>query len=90
MAGKYTPLEHYLAALPASQQEVTVSFVQIERILNDRLPPSAHKYQAWWANQPKGSHVEAHAWLNAGWLVESFNLGERWVRFRRGRYVSRQ
>lgn len=85
MAGKYTPLEQFLAALPASQQEVTLSFAQIERILNDKLPPSAHKYLAWWANQAKGSHVEAQAWLNAGWLVESFNLREQWVRLRRAR-----
>ncbi len=34
MAGKYTPLEHYLQDLPASQKEVTLSFEQIERILN--------------------------------------------------------
>ena len=40
MAGKYTPLENYLRDLPDSQREVTLSFEQIERILNDKLPPS--------------------------------------------------
>jgi hypothetical protein len=83
MAGKYTPLEHYLRDLPASQREVTMSFYQIERILNDRLPSSAHQYQAWWANQKKGTHVEAQAWLDAGWKVDTVNFNQKWVRFRR-------
>ncbi len=29
MAGKYTPLENYLRALPTSQREVTLGFEQI-------------------------------------------------------------
>lgn len=85
MAGKYSPLENYLRALPASQWEVTMNFYQIERILNDKLPSSAHQYQAWWANQQKGSHVEAQAWLDAGWKVDSVNFNSKWVRFRRAK-----
>lgn len=85
MAGKYTPLEHYLTALQTSQQDITLSFDQIERILIDKLPPSAFKYQAWWGNQKKGSHVEAHAWMDAGWKVDTVNFNEKWVRFRRGK-----
>lgn len=77
MVGKYTPLEQYLLDLPASQKEVTLSFEQIERILNDKLPPSAYQYQAWWANQRKGSHVEAFAWMDAGWLVDTVNFTEK-------------
>ena len=42
MAGKYTPLENYLRDLPDSQREITLGFEQIERILNDKLPPSAY------------------------------------------------
>ena len=83
MPGKYTPLEHHLAALPPGQSEVTLTFAQIERILHAKLPPSAYKHPEWWANTAKGSHVEAQAWLNAGWQVESFNQREKWVRFRR-------
>jgi len=81
MTGKYTPLEQYLTALPSGQRDVTLSFEQIERILNDRLPPSAYKYQAWWANQKKGTHVEAQAWLDAGWKVDTVNFNGKWVRF---------
>jgi hypothetical protein len=50
MSGKYAPLEHYLRDLPVTRKEATLSFEQIERILNDKLPPSAYQYQAWWAN----------------------------------------
>jgi hypothetical protein len=82
MAGKYTPLEHYLRDLPASQREVTMSFNQIERIMNDKLPLSATKHRAWWSNGID-SRVEAHAWLNAGWKVDTVNFNEKWVRFRR-------
>ena len=42
MAGKYTPLENYLRDLPVTQKEVTLSFEQIERILNNNLPSSAY------------------------------------------------
>ncbi len=34
VAGKYTPLENYLRALPKNKREVKLSFEQIEGILN--------------------------------------------------------
>jgi hypothetical protein len=80
MTGKYTPLEHYLRDLPETQKEVTLSFEQIERILNDKLPPSAHQYQAWWANEKEGNHVNARAWANAGWKVESVDFNRKLTR----------
>jgi hypothetical protein len=80
MAGKYTPLENYLRDLPESQREVTLRFEQIERILNDRLPPSAYEYQAWWAKEKEGNHVNARSWSNAGWKVESLDFSEKWVK----------
>ena len=83
MTGKYTPLEHYLHDLMPRQNDVTITFDQLERILNDKLPPSAYTYQAWWANQKQGSHVEASAWLNAGWKVDAVDFKEKCVRFMR-------
>jgi hypothetical protein len=85
MAGKYTPLENYLRALPESQSEVTLGFEQIERILNDKLPPSAYGYLAWWANEKEGNHVNARAWANAGWKVESVDFKRRRVNLIRAR-----
>ena len=80
MAGKYSPLEHYLHDLPASQKEVTLSFEQIERILNDKLPASAYEYQAWWANEKEPHQPEKQAILNAYWKVDTISLLEKWVR----------
>ena len=59
MAGKCTPLETYLSALPASQKEVTFSFEQVERIINAKLPSSAYEYQQWRENEKEGNHVNA-------------------------------
>lgn len=85
MPGKYSPLEHCLRDLPENQRKITLSFEQIERILNDKLPPSAYGYQAWWANEKEGNHVNARAWANAGWKVDTLNLEKKWVRFIRQR-----
>jgi hypothetical protein len=74
MTGKYTPLENYLRNLPANQREVVLSFQQIERIINAKLPPSAYEYHQWWENEKEGNHVNARAWANAGWKVESVNF----------------
>ncbi len=81
MTGKYTPLENCLRDLPETQKEVTMSFEQVERILNDKLPPSAYQYQAWWANEKEPHQPEKQAIMNAGWLVDTVNFTEKWVRF---------
>ena len=80
MAGKYTTLENYLRGLPANQKEVALSFEQIERIINAKLPPSAYEYQQWWENEKEGNHVNARAWANAGWKVESVDFNRKQAR----------
>jgi hypothetical protein len=79
MAGKYTPLENYLRDLPVSQREVVLSFEQIERILNAKLPPSAYEYQQWWENEKEGNHVNPRAWANAGWKIEDVDFSKKRV-----------
>ena len=61
---KYAPLKRYL--LSCSGPETTMSFSEIEAVIGAVLPPSARKHQAWWANHGIG-HVNAQAWLDAGW-----------------------
>jgi len=80
---KYTPMTKTLKSLPVTTKEITLKFDQLERITNDPLPPSAFKYREWWSNEEAGRHVQAHSWMNAGWLVETVNLQSQWVRFRR-------
>jgi hypothetical protein len=81
MARKYDPLVKYLRGLPGSQDHITISFESIEQVLNDQLPQSAHLQRAWWGNQKQGTRVESIAWMDAGWMVDTVNLKEKWVRF---------
>jgi hypothetical protein len=78
--GKYEPLQEYLKN--SVQNEITLNFNQIEELLGANLPYSAFKHPAWWANNDT-PHVQASAWLNAGWKVDGINQQKRWVRFRR-------
>jgi hypothetical protein len=81
MTDKFAPLEHYLRALHVSQEEITLTFELIEGILHDTLPPKAFQDGEWWGNQKQGTQVEVIAWMDAGWLVETVDLREKWVRF---------
>ena len=82
--GKYDPLQVYLQGLPAGVAEKTLTFVQIERIIGAALPRSARQYPAWWANERAGGrHVQAKAWLAAGWRVQRADQEREWVRFER-------
>lgn len=65
---KYQPLADYLA--DSGQNDVTLSFSQIEEILGFKLSPSARKHKPNWANNT----VEALSW---GWMpvgYESYGI----------------
>jgi hypothetical protein len=79
MAGKYTPLENYLRDLPVTQKEVTLTFKQIEKILNDNLPSSAYEDRRWWDHETEGNHVNKRAWANAGWEISSLDVKKKRV-----------
>ena len=83
---KYEPLELHLRSVGARTSDVTLSFAEIERILVAPLPASARTHRPWWGNQ-RNSKVrpQAHAWLSAGFVVDTVNLGgaNASVRFKR-------
>jgi hypothetical protein len=71
---KYDSLSRYLAA---QDSKVTLTFDAIERILGFALPRSARRHPAWWSNGSH-SHVQAAAWLNAGFETAEVDIaGER-------------
>ncbi|HET9587316.1 MAG TPA: hypothetical protein VFO91_00885 [Anaerolineales bacterium] len=80
-AEKFYPLEKHLRELAETQEEATLTFDQIEEILKEELPPEAYKEREWWSNQVRGLQVQTIPWMDAGWLVESVDLHEKWVRF---------
>lgn len=82
--GKFTSRYAVLASWLAAQKEdqVLLTFEQIERILRAPLPDSALQLRAWWANDRAG-HSHAALWLAAGWNVVYVDLVERHVIFAR-------
>lgn len=76
---KYEPLAQFLKGAKDVQ---ALSFGEIEDILGSPLPPSARKHEAWWSNNPRG-HVNAQAWLEAGYRTESVDISREAVVFRR-------
>jgi hypothetical protein len=83
LMGKYDPLSRFLAN--ADQDQYDMAFSEIEKILASPLPPSAHRHQAWWANETNGSHSHARSWQEAGWETARISLKGKRVRFIRKR-----
>jgi len=89
---KYYPLYQYLQARrhPApsptgttntSQPTLTLSFDEIERIIQTSLPSSASK-RAWWSNRDSASALQAGAWVQAGYHVETVDFAQHTVTFK--------
>lgn len=70
MPKKYEPLIDYLRA--SSDDRIVLGFSDVERIIDDRLPPSARRHLTWWANSaPTDSHKWSHAWQAIGWRAQA-------------------
>lgn len=80
-ASKYFPLAESLLTEPDSRSRVELQFGEIESMLGAALPASARKHRAWWANDV--THVQALAWLGAGWRVVLVDLSGERVGFER-------
>jgi len=77
---KYQPLLEHLCG--SNQHEVTLTFAQIETLMNEALPESARSKRAWWSNRTKGA-LQASAWMEAGYRVEDVDLDRQQVTFRK-------
>jgi DNA-binding transcriptional regulator YiaG len=77
---KYQPLLDYLRRSDRSQE--TLTFAEIETIMGEPLPTSARTNRAWWSNRSKGA-LQACAWMDAGYLVETLDLDTQQVTFRK-------
>ena len=74
MMNKYYPLYEFLSK--CSETKVVLSCSEIETILSEKLPMSAHKHKWWWSNNDK-THVQSIAWGEAGYKVDDVILGEK-------------
>jgi len=77
---KYQPLLEHLCG--SNQHEVTLTFAQMEALMNEALPESARSKRAWWSNRSKGA-LQASAWMEAGYRVEDVDLDRQQVTFRK-------
>ncbi len=80
---RYQPLADFLASQKSN--EWTATFADIEKRLGFRLPESAYKYPAWWANQSNGGHSQTRGWRSVGWRTTALDLTSKCVRFVRER-----
>jgi DNA-binding XRE family transcriptional regulator len=80
---KYYPLYHYLDN--QEDQQLTLSFAQIEAMIERPLPKTAVKKRAWWSNRAQGS--QAQAWLQARFHVTAIDIDGQLVTFSRPKLV---
>ncbi len=74
---KYDPLRDRLRA---ALDEIEWTFDDLADLVGG-LPASARDHPAWWGNEH--THVQSAAWLSAGFKVESVDVLQGLVRFRR-------
>jgi hypothetical protein len=77
---KYDLLNRFFQAQTAD--ELPVSFKEVEDIVGSPLPSSAYRYPAWWAND-SSSHVQAQAWLDAGYETQNVDMAGKKLVFKR-------
>lgn len=80
--GKYAPLAAWLQARPADQNNVELTFQEVEAILGADLPAYARSHRSWWANDSV-SRVQSRQWLNVGWRISRVDVTEEKVVFSR-------
>lgn len=76
---KYKKLEEYFKSI--HDDNISLSFEQIENILGFKLPQSSYKYPACWSNS--GTHPIEIAWLNNGFYSKQINLVQKTITFYR-------
>lgn len=79
---KYSALGDYLKR--QRRDLVPMTFAEIEKITDVKLPASAHKHRPWWSNNPDNS-VLTKVWLDAGFKSEQVDIPARKLVFRRVR-----
>lgn len=77
---KYRNLARFFEAQPSDFLRMT--FDEVEKEAGFKLPASARLHQAWWAND-RARHVQARAWLAAGFESEQVDMKAQMLVFKR-------
>ena len=78
----YAPLYNWLVGQPVTVNDMACTFEEIESVLGFTLPETARRKQQWWENNST-RHVQAKAWLEAGFLTQDVNVVRRTLAFHR-------
>jgi hypothetical protein len=70
-SGKYQRLQEYFSR--SKKRVETLTYADLERIIEGKLPQSAYHHRPWWVNS---GHPLSKTWTNVGWKVKSVKLGE--------------
>lgn len=79
---RYAPLALFLKGQVRDRNRVSLTFAQIESIINMSLPPTAREHRSFWANDSVG-HVQSKQWLDVDWRVASVDMSNEVVLFSR-------
>lgn len=79
VSSKYAPLTEWLQQ--CGKDSVRLTFDELNEIIT--IPNYAYKDRPSWANLTKPTSF-CSGWISAGYLVDTINLQERWVVFRKG------
>jgi hypothetical protein len=75
---KYANLRAFLLA--RQEPRISMSFAQVAAVAKVKLPVSAFRYPQWWQNDAE-HHVQAKAWIEAGYKTEKVDLDAQSVEF---------
>jgi hypothetical protein len=78
---KYSSLREYLWRRGKFTSIVTLDFHKVEGIISSDLPLGALRSEEWWSNSE--TSAQGYAWTSAGWKVQSLDLKERTVTFKK-------
>jgi DNA-binding transcriptional regulator YiaG len=78
---KYHPLFEYLRG--NKQETIALTFAEIEALMDSSLPTSAFNKKNWWSNRDGSGALQAGAWISAGYTIESVELTQQIVTFRK-------
>lgn len=83
--GKYQALHEYFEEMAEVKHSIMLGFHKLESILGEKLPNTAYSSRQWWGNELSKvtQHVQAKAWLSAGWEVDKVDLDGEAVLFRK-------
>jgi hypothetical protein len=75
---KYAGLQAYLSK--RSEPRISMSFAEVAAAAKVKLPASAYRHPQWWQNDAE-HHVQAKAWIEAGYKTENVDIDAQRVEF---------